>query len=90
MGGVDPGYARCGRVQALADARAVELARGRADGAMRCGRAGPNGGCGQADGRRRGSLLAASGWVVEDTLSARLHPRQAAAALVAAIARAGG
>lgn len=87
--GLVSGYGRVGRLQPLADQAAVELARAR--GAS-------------AEGLWRGeavwSVVAAtgeawepfspSGWLVEDNLSARLHPRLGCAALVAAIKRAGG
>ncbi len=87
--GRDPGYARLGRLQPLADEAAVARAHERAAGAAALWR-------GQAewrvvpataDGWMPGSP---SGWMVEDTLSARLHPRAAARALVAAIRASGG
>ncbi|MDR5653703.1 NAD(P)/FAD-dependent oxidoreductase [Ruixingdingia sedimenti] len=88
-GGVDPGHARVGRWQPLADARAVEQARARAAGAAALWR-------GAADWRvvpaAQGGWAppAPSGWMVEDTLSARLSPRRGVAALVAAIRARGG
>jgi len=89
VGGVDPGYARTGRLQPLADAAAVDLARARAKGAEALwqGRAEwrvvPAAGDGWAP-------AAASGFVVHDTLTARMAPRRAAAALAAAIRARGG
>ncbi len=89
-GGGNPGYARSGRVQPLADDAAVALARGRAAGASELwqGRAewvvekaGPGDGFGVAS---------PSGWIVRDTLSARIHPRMACAALADAIRARGG
>ena len=87
--GLDPGYARLGRLQPLADEAAVARARERKAGA-----AARWGGQAEwrvvpaaADGWAPGSP---SGWMVEDTLSARLHPRAAARALVAAIRAKGG
>lgn len=88
-GGADPGYARTGRIQPVADAAARDLARARGAG---------------AEDLWRGAAVwevvpftddgwqpaAASGFVIRDTLSARLHPRQAARALVAAIRARGG
>ncbi|MBL9061808.1 FAD-binding oxidoreductase [Tabrizicola sp.] len=82
------GYARLGRLQPLPDDRAVEAARRREGEAARLwlGRAVwrviPATG---ADWEPQ----AASGWLVEDTLSARLSPRMGLAALVAAL-REGG
>lgn len=87
--GLDAGYARLGRLQPLADARAVEIAHRRAAGAADLWQ-------GRAEWRVVPASGAAwepispSGWLVHDTLSARLHPRRAAAALVAAIRARGG
>lgn len=87
--GLVTGYGRVGRLQPLADQAAVDLARTRglsAEGLWR----------GQAVWRVVPATGAAwepastSGWLVEDSLSARLHPRLACAALVAAIKAAGG
>lgn len=87
--GLDPGYARLGRVQPLADDQAVAVARARAAGAAKLWQ-------GQAEWRVESAgpgpwqPSSPSGWVVVDTLSARLNPRRAAAALVAAIRARGG
>ncbi len=82
--GLSSGYARTGRVQPLADERAVAQAQARAETA--------------ADlwgGRAEWRLvpaeggpwepLSGSGWMIEDTLSARIHPRMALACLEAAL-----
>jgi len=89
-GGLDPGYARLGRLQPVADAEALALARDRAAGASALWR-------GQAEWRlvraaEHGDWAPQSptGWLIEDTLSARLHPRMALAALSAAIRARGG
>ncbi len=86
--GRDPGYARSGRVQPLADAEAVDRAQTRAASAADLWQ-----------GRYRWNVLDASdfgdlvhsptGRVVFDTLTARLHPRRALTALVAALKRRG-
>ncbi|WP_426037206.1 NAD(P)/FAD-dependent oxidoreductase [Cypionkella sp. TWP1-2-1b2] len=87
--GLVSGYGRVGRLQPLADAAAVELARARGV---------------SAEGLWRGEAVwrvvpatglawepfSPSGWLVEDTLSARVQPRMACAALVVAIEGAGG
>jgi len=88
-GGVDPGYARTGRLQPLADAAAVELARARARGAEALwqGRAEWRVIPAKADGW---TPAAGFGFVVHDTLTARMAPRRAAAALAAAIRARGG
>lgn len=87
--GLASGYGRVGRLQPLEDAAAVELARARAVTAA-----------GLWQGRAVWRVVPAagaawepvspSGWLVEDTLSARLHPRMALEALVAALRARGG
>ncbi|MBK5927469.1 NAD(P)/FAD-dependent oxidoreductase [Rhodobaculum claviforme] len=89
-GGADPGYARVGRLQPLADAEAVARAEARGPGAAELWA-----GLGRwavIDGAAAPGLRIASpsGRVVHDTLSARLHPRQACAALAAAVRALGG
>jgi glycine oxidase len=87
--GISCGYGRVGRLQPLADMAAVDLARRRGVSAAELWQ-------GLAEWRVVAVTGAAwepaspSGWLVEDTLSARLHPRMAAQALVAAIEGAGG
>ncbi len=86
--GIDPGYARTGRLQPLADAEAVARAEERAQAAMANWR-------GQAkwsvvpgeDGWRGESPIGR--WIF-DTLSARLNPRQALAALAESTRAMGG
>lgn len=83
------GYGRVGRLQPLADQAAVDLARRRGETAVQLWQ-----------GRAAWQVVPAtgaawepvspSGWLVHDSLSARLHPRLAAQALVAAIRAAGG
>lgn len=84
-GGVCPGYGRTGRLQPLNDERAVTLAQQRAETARDLWQ-----------GRATWQICttqdlgpwcppSASGLVVHDTLSARMHPRRACAALVAAL-----
>lgn len=84
VSGLPTGYGRVGRLQPLADAAAVALARARGEGAAVLWQ-----------GRAEWQVVAATGaawepvspggFLVRDTLSARLHPRLAATALVAAI-----
>ena len=85
-GGVSPGYGRTGRIQPLADDRAVALAHERSENARSLWQ-------GRAEWRvcpvdEMGGWCPPSptGLVVHDTLSARMHPRRACAALVAALA----
>ena len=82
-GGGAPGYARTGRIQPVMDEAALSLARAREESAARLWR-------GAADWRverAEGAWAPASpmGYVVRDTLSARIHPRRACEALVAAL-----
>lgn len=83
-GGVDPGYAQSGRLQPLADDAAVDLAQARAQTARDLWR-------GQAEWQVVPATGAPwepaspTGLLIHDTLTARLHPRRAGAALVAAL-----
>ncbi|KNX42622.1 Glycine oxidase [Roseovarius tolerans] len=82
-GGVSPGYARLGRVQPVMDAAGLALARAREASAATLWQ-------GQAAWHVepvQGAWCPQSptGYVIRDTLSARLHPRRACAALVAAL-----
>lgn len=89
VGGVDPGYARDGRLQPLADDSAVALARARVAGSKAHWR-------GAAEWRVAPAAdfafapASPTGLVVHDTLSARIHPARAVAALAAAIRARGG
>ncbi len=89
ISGEDPGYARLGRVQPVAEA-GLELARARAEGARALW-----------EGFARWEVLRArdapgltvtspSGLVIHDTLSARLHPRHAGQALANGVQALGG
>ena len=85
VGGGDPGYARSGRLQPVADAAALARAHDRARAAQALWQ-----------GRATWRVIPAAdagawapesptGWLVADTLSARLHPARACAALAAAL-----
>lgn len=86
--GLPTGYARLGRVQPLMDEKAVETARRRVAGAADLWHGAAEWRVVPASGPF--APLSPTGLVVEDTLSARLHPRMACAALAAAIRAAGG
>ncbi|MGX0976152.1 glycine oxidase [Roseovarius sp. MBR-51] len=80
---LSPGYARLGRLQPIADAAALALAHERTQNAATLWQ-------GQAEWRVLPASGAwcppsATGQIIQDTLTARLHPRQACAALVAAL-----
>lgn len=87
--GLSTGYGRTGRLQPLADPAAVEAARARGQGAAALWQ-----------GRAVWEVVPAtgepwepaspSGWVVRDTLTGRINPKAALAALVAAVRSAGG
>jgi glycine oxidase len=86
--GRDPGYARSGRVQPLPDDAAVQRARSRVASAAELweGRFTWD----VRDASAYPDLVhSATGLVVFDTLTARLHPRLAIAALVAALSKVG-
>jgi len=90
IGGQEPGYARLGRVQPLADADAVALARARAQSAQSLWQGLAEWRVCAVDAVPGPGLHGPSGMVVHDTLSARLSPRRACAALAAAITALGG
>lgn len=89
VSGLSPGYARTGRWQVLPDAAAAARAGERAAGAAQLWQ-------GRAEWRvvpapaHPWAPVSPAGQVIEDTLSARLHPRQAGQALAAAIRARGG
>jgi glycine/D-amino acid oxidase-like deaminating enzyme len=87
--GLVSGYGRVGRLQPLADQAAVDLARARGGAAARLWRGVASWRVVAATGAAW-EPFSASGWLVQDDLSARLHPRMGCAALVAAIRGAGG
>ncbi|MFU1477505.1 NAD(P)/FAD-dependent oxidoreductase [Roseovarius sp. C7] len=88
-GGVSSGYGRTGRIQPIADDAALALAEARAGTARTLWQ-----------DHATWQVIAAedapwapaspSGKLIHDTLSARIHPRRACAALTAAITTAGG
>jgi len=84
-GGVSAGYGRLGRIQPIADTRSLDLARAREVTAEALWQ-------GRATWQVRpvaemGAWCPPSptGYVIHDTLTARMHPRRACAALVAAL-----
>ncbi len=89
-GGTDPLFARTGRLQPIADDAALALAQSRADEArthwagLATWRVIPSASAGDF------APPSPTGRLIRDTLSARIHPRRALAALAAAIRAAGG
>lgn len=88
-GGVSAGYGRTGRLQPVVDARALELARARAVTAAELWQGEAVWEVVEASGAAF-EPVSPSGWLIRDTLSARMHPRRACAALVAAVTARGG
>ncbi|WP_223228138.1 NAD(P)/FAD-dependent oxidoreductase [Lutimaribacter pacificus] len=84
-GGADPGYARTGRLQPVMDARGLELAQERAKGAQALWQNRAVWEVKRAVSVGDWAPTSPSGWLIHDTLSARMHPRRACAALVAAL-----
>jgi glycine oxidase len=89
LAGTEVGYFRSGRLQPLADERAVELAHARAATAQELwqGKAVWEV---EAAGHSAWMPPSASGLVIRDTLSALIHPRRATRALAKAIVAIGG
>ncbi|NIY95819.1 FAD-binding oxidoreductase [Salipiger sp. HF18] len=85
-GGVSPDYARSGRLQPVADDAALELARARALTARELWGDAAVWELIRADDAGPWAPLSPSGWLIRDTLSARMSPRRAGAALQAALA----
>lgn len=84
-GGIGPGFARTGRLQPIADAQALALARARAETAKDLWR--HHAVWTVEESPEDGWIpLSPTGLVIRDTLSALLHPRRAVDALVAALA----
>ncbi len=90
LSGINPGYARGGRLQPLADDAAVDLARKRAVSAGQLWQGRADWQIVAAADHATWAPLSPSGWLVHDTLSARIHPRRATESLAAAVVALGG
>jgi glycine oxidase len=88
IGGGDPGYARTGRLQPVADEAALAFARARAVGAADLWQGFADWSVERCD--EDWAPASSTGWVIRDTLSARLHPRRACDALARAVQAKGG
>ncbi len=84
LAGQDPGYARLGRVQPVAEA-GLDLAHARAQGAAELWQGFASWQVIRAADAPGLAVHSPSGFVIHDTLSARLHPRRAGRALAAAL-----
>lgn len=89
-GGLSPGYGRTGRLQPLADDHAVALAQSRAQQAETLWQGHASWRVDDAAAFGDWAPPSPTGKVIHDTLSARLHPAQACAALAAALRASGG
>lgn len=85
-GGVSPGYGRTGRLQPINDDRTLELARQREQTAREFWKDEAEWRVCEAASLGPWVPPSATGYVIHDTLSARMHPRRACAALVSALA----
>ena len=90
LSGQNPGYARSGRLQPLADEKAISMAQARAAQSLTLWQ-------GQAlwqvvanTDHPDWAPHSPTGLLIHDTLSARIHPRQATLALAAALTASGG
>ena len=87
VSGCDPGYARTGRLQPVVDKAAIDLARSREASSKELWQ-------GKAQwvlehAPVKWAPRSPTGYVIRDTLSARIHPQQACAALAVGLARKG-
>lgn len=89
LSGLPTGYGRVGRLQPIDTDRALELARERAETARDCWQGKAAWQVMEAPGGEW-SPTTATGLVIHDTLSARIHPRSACEALAGAIRALGG
>lgn len=89
VSGLSPGYGRLGRLQPVADADQLALAQARAESAATLWQGKAQWQVVRADAQAWAPATP-TGWLIHDTLSARLHPRRACAALAAAITARGG
>jgi len=88
--GLSSGYGRIGRLQPVRDNRALALAHARAKQATRFWRGEAEWSLVPSGKAGAWAPVSPSGWLIRDTLSARLHPRRACASLAAAVRARGG
>ena len=88
IGGGNPGYARTGRLQPVADTRALELARQRCETAKDLWKDAAEWQV-LSEVKEPWRPASSSGYFIYDTLSALIHPRKACDALTSALAKQG-
>lgn len=87
LSGLASGYGRTGRLQPVADDRALDLARRRAETAADLWQGQAHWALIQSDAPW--APFSPTGWLIHDTLTARLHPRRACDSLAAALRASG-
>lgn len=85
VGGVSSGYGRTGRLQPVANEAGLDLARARGDGAKALWQGWAVWEVIRVEEAGSFAPASPSGWLIRDTLTARMSPRRAGAALVAAL-----
>lgn len=90
VGGVSPGYSRVGRLQPVMNAHGLELAYIRVEAAKELWKGQAEWHVIDVDEAGEWAPLSPTGYLVHDTLSARMSPRGAGAALAAAVQAKGG
>ena len=90
LSGKDAGYLRSGRLQPLADDAAIELARAREISANDLWQGKAQWRLVKAESLGNWAPQSGTGWLVHDTLTARIHPRNATRALAHAFCSIGG
>ncbi len=90
VGGVSSGYGRTGRLQPIMDDKSLALARTREKTAAELWQGQAEWRVISADEAGAWAPYSPTGFLIHDTLSARMHPRRACAALAAAIVAKGG
>lgn len=90
ISGMETGYARLGRLQPVADDAALGLAQARAEESRTLWQGKAEWRVIRAADAGDFAPVSPSGYLIHDTLTARLHPRLACAALATAVERLGG
>ena len=90
IGGRSAGYLRSGRLQPINDARSLELAHQRHVSAQSLWQGQAEWNVVPAEGHSGWAPSSETGYLIHDTLTARIHPRQATQALAAALIALGG
>ena len=89
-GGKSPGYGRTGRLQPVMEDRALRLARAREASAAELWRGEAQWQVVSSEDIGGWAPNSSTGYLIHDSLSARMHPRMACAALAAAVVARGG